>query len=500
MGRFVCSCGRRCGYPLPLFPWPGRRGAGPGSVRVGRGSPRVGVSRASGGGRAPRVPSVPLGAGLYVRGVGGKVGASPNPPRGRRHGTGIERQDLVPGRPGRRGPWWDPMGAEGVRASGPERRSARLVLGREFRLVVVLARLSICSVAAPTWARFFGGPTPARAGALAYRYDSPATPPDGAPGRPHCPGGCGVPARAVTGPGVAHPRLRTRWAAPVEERAAHGGAARAHFVPESRKAGPGARRHGGAPPPHVPARRDRRRGVRRGRAHGADTRPERSPGPPLTTPHSAPRPYSPPPNVAAPRPKEPVRARKAAGEIPPPPLPRSPPRSTPPPRHRFPGPGTGPAGRSRVRPPRSRTAEGAHRAPTAPAAPPAWQPPPATRPLPSSAPPPKPSKRPGPTRRTPRSTARPPVRSRPAFTRAAAAPDSAPGRTGVSLLGQWMSARSQAVAARYIRSVDRVSPRRPHQDTTISPYGTPPLNGRDAANYAGFTDVPTRRVYEGPLG
>lgn len=36
--------------------------------------------------------------------------------------------------------------------------------------------------------------------------------------------------------------------------------------------------------------------------------------------------------------------------------------------------------------------------------------------------------------------------------------------------------------------------------TTIPPYGRPALNGRDAANYAGFTDVLSRAAYSSGLG
>lgn len=45
-------------------------------------------------------------------------------------------------------------------------------------------------------------------------------------------------------------------------------------------------------------------------------------------------------------------------------------------------------------------------------------------------------------------------------------------------------------------AVPRVWPVR----TTIPPYGRPALNGRDAANYAGFTDVLSRAAYSSGLG
>lgn len=46
----------------------------------------------------------------------------------------------------------------------------------------------------------------------------------------------------------------------------------------------------------------------------------------------------------------------------------------------------------------------------------------------------------------------------------------------------------------------RRSPPEDSEPTTIPPYGRLPLNGRDAANYAGFTDVLSRAAYSSGLG
>lgn len=59
-------------------------------------------------------------------------------------------------------------------------------------------------------------------------------------------------------------------------------------------------------------------------------------------------------------------------------------------------------------------------------------------------------------------------------------------------------ARAAPSAPRTVRlpAVPRAWPVR----TTIPPYGRPALNGRDAANYAGFTDVLSRAAYSSGLG